>query len=266
MGSHGGQLAPGKSEKTKRPRSKKQDDRIIGWHPIQEALEEGLELARVLIQRDSRDERTRQLLSRLRARQIPVQRVPRERLDRITKKNHQGIIAFASPIAFTPLEELVQQGFESGKRVFLVVLDGVTDVGNLGAIARSAECFGATGLVIQDHHAAPVNEDAVKTSSGALLRLPVARVPDVSKALRYLGKCGLERIGLSEKADLDLMDCASQDAACLVLGDEERGISTESWAQCDRHASIAMKGRTGSLNVSVAGGIALHHLMGRPPS
>ena len=96
-----------------RPRPKKQDDRIIGWHPVLEALEEGLELARVLIQRDNRDDRNRQLMSTLRARRIPVQRVPRERLDRITKKNHQGIIAFASPIAFTPLEELVQQGFES---------------------------------------------------------------------------------------------------------------------------------------------------------
>ena len=99
MGSHGGQLAPGKSQETMRPRPKKQDDRIIGWHPVLEALEEGMELARVLIQRDSRDDRTRKLLSTLRARRIPVQRVPRERLDRITKKNHQGIVAFSSPIA-----------------------------------------------------------------------------------------------------------------------------------------------------------------------
>ena len=266
MGSHGRQLAPGKSEEKMRPRPKKQDDRIIGWHPVLEALEEGLELARVLIQRDNRDDRTRQLLSMLRARRIPVQRVPRERLDRITKKNHQGIIAFSSPIAFTPIEELVQQGFESGQRVFLVVLDGVTDVGNLGAIARSAECFGATGLVLQEHHAAPVNEDAVKTSSGALLRLPVARVPDTAKALRYLGQCGLERIGLSEKAERNLRDCSAPDAACLVLGDEESGISTESWAQCDLHARIEMQGRTRSLNVSVAGGIALHHLMTSPSS
>ncbi len=264
MGGHGRQLATRKSEETMRPRPKKQDDRIIGWHPVLEALEEGLELARVLIQRDNRDDRNRQLMSTLRARRIPVQRVPRERLDRITKKNHQGIIAFASPIAFTPLEELVQQGFESGKRVFLVVLDGVTDVGNLGAIARSAECFGATGLVLQDHHAAPVNEDAVKTSSGALLRLPVARVPDVAKALRYLGTCGLERIGMSEKAERDLLNCSAPGAGCLVLGDEERGISMESWAQCDLHVSIPMQGRTGSLNVSVAGGIALHHFIGRP--
>jgi 23S rRNA (guanosine2251-2'-O)-methyltransferase len=244
-----------------RPRPKKQDDRIIGWHPIKEALEEGVEMARVLIQRDSKDEKTKQLLSVLRSRQIPVQRVPRERLDRITKKNHQGIIAFSSPIAFTPLDELITSGFETGERVFLVVLDGVTDVGNLGAIARTAECFGATGLVLQDHHAAPVNEDAVKTSSGSLLRLPVARVPDIAKALHYLGQCGLERIGLSEKAENRLEDCHPSDAACLVLGDEERGISMQSWAKCDVHARIEMRGKTGSLNVSVAGGIALHHLM-----
>ena len=119
-----------------------------------------------------------------------------------------------------------------------------------------------TGLVLQDHHAAPVTEDAVKTSSGALLRIPVSRVPEISKALRYLGQCGLERIGLSEKADLPLTACTASDAACLVLGDEEHGISTASWAECDVHATIAMRGSTGSLNVSVAAGIGLHHLLG----
>ncbi len=243
-------------------RPRKEDDRIIGWHPVQEALDAGKEFARVLLQRDAKDERTKLLVKTLRDRRIPIQRVPRERLDRITKKNHQGIVAFASPISFIELEELVQQGFESGKRVMIVVLDGVTDVGNLGAIARSAECFGATGLVVQDHHAAPVNEDAVKTSSGALLRLPVARVSDVTKALRYMGKCGLERIGLSEKADLNITACERSDAACLVLGDEELGISTTSWAFCDVHATIPMSGSTGSLNVSVAAGIALHHFLG----
>ena len=243
-------------------RSRQDDDRIIGWHPVQEALDAGKELARVLLQRDAKDERTKLLVKILRDRRIPIQRVPRERLDRITKKNHQGILAFASPISFMDLEELVQQGFESGKRVMIVVLDGVTDVGNLGAIARSAECFGATGLVVQDHHAAPVNEDAVKTSSGALLRLPVARVPDVTKALRYMGKCGLERIGLSEKTEMNILDCKRSDAACLVLGDEENGISTTAWSFCDVHATIPMSGSTGSLNVSVAAGIALHHLMG----
>ena len=243
-------------------RSRQDDDRIIGWHPVQEALEAGKEFARVLLQRDAKDDRTKLLVQVLRDRRIPIQRVPRERLDRITKKNHQGIVAFASPISFMDLEELVQQGFESGKRVMIVVLDGVTDVGNLGAIARSAECFGATGLVVQDHHAAPVNEDAVKTSSGALLRLPVSRVPDVTKALRYMGKCGLERIGLSEKAELSILDCERSDAACLVLGDEEHGISTASWAQCDVHTTIPMSGSTGSLNVSVAAGIGLYHLLG----
>ena len=262
MGGHGIQLEKRQNQKAMNRRPKKADDRIIGWHPILEALDAGVELARVLLQRDAKDDRTRMLVKTLRERRIPIQRVPRERLDRITKKNHQGIIAFSSPIAFMDIEELVQRGFESGERVFLVVLDGVTDVGNLGAIARSAECFGATGLVVQDHHAAPVNEDAVKTSSGALLRLPVSRVPDVARALEYLGKCGLERIGLSEKAELDISMHRCPDAACLVLGDEERGISMPAWAECDVHATISMKGSTSSLNVSVAAGIGLHRLLG----
>jgi 23S rRNA (guanosine2251-2'-O)-methyltransferase len=261
MGGHDLKLAKGKNQKKMNRKPHRADDRIIGWHPVQEALDAGLELARVLLQRDAKDERTQILVKTLRERRIPIQRVPREKLDRITKKNHQGIVAFSSPIVFTPLEELVQRGFESGDRLFLLVLDGVTDVGNLGAIARSAECFGATGLVLQDHHAAPVNEDAVKTSSGALLRLPVSRVPDIPKALAYLGQCGLERIGMSEKAEQALDSCKASDAACLVLGDEERGISTLSWAECDVHAHIPMRGTTGSLNVSVAAGIGLHHLL-----
>jgi 23S rRNA (guanosine2251-2'-O)-methyltransferase len=263
MGGHGLQLEKGQNKKKMNRKPRHADDRIIGWHPIIEALDAGKELARVLLQRDAKDDRTRELMKTLRERRIPIQRVPREKLDRITKKNHQGIIAFSSPITFMALEEMVQQGFESGKPVFVVVLDGVTDVGNLGAIARSAECFGATGLVLQDHHAAPVNADAVKTSSGAILRLPVARVSDTAKALAYLGKCGLMRIGLSEKAEQPLTACSASDAACLVMGDEERGISTEAWAQCDVHAQIPLSGNTGSLNVSVAAGIGLHHLIGR---
>ena len=244
-----------------RPRPKKQDDRIIGWHPVLEALEEGLELARVLIQRDNRDDRTRQLLSTLRARRIPVQRVPRERLDRITKKNHQGIIAFSSPITFTPIEELVQQGFESGQRVLLVVRyiqTWATSGPSLGRRSVSERrdsspgpprCSGQRGRR-QNEFWSPAQ--VARGSSS-----------DAARALRYLGQCGLERIGLQGKRHEPARQPCT-DAACLVLGDEERGISMDSWAQCDTHVRINMQGKTGSLNVSVAGGIALHHLTSRP--
>jgi len=120
----------------------------MGWHPVMEALDAGKEFQKVLIQRDEKGERTTALVAQLRGLNIPVQRVPKEKLNRITVKNHQGIVAFLSPISYQPLEELIARAYEAGETPLLVALDGVTDVRNIGAIARSAECFGATALVI----------------------------------------------------------------------------------------------------------------------
>jgi 23S rRNA (guanosine2251-2'-O)-methyltransferase len=233
---------------------------IFGWHPVAEAVQSGKDIQRVMIQRDERGERTAELLRDLALRQIPVQRVPLEKLDRVTRKNHQGIIAWLSPIAYQPLEELVVRAWEQGKPPVFVALDGVTDVRNLGAIARSAECFGATGLILPAQGVAPIHEDAIKTSSGALLRLPVARVPQLAAALKYLATSGIQVIGVTEKGARPMNQEAFQSPVCLVLGDEGTGISTEVLAQCDLRLAIPMSGATGSLNVSVAAGIALYQL------
>ena len=135
-----------------------------------------------MIQRDEKGERTTALVAQLRGLNIPVQRVPKE-IEPHHCQNHQGIVAFLSPISYQPLEELIARTYEAGETPLLVALDGVTDVRNIGAIARSAECFGATALVIPSFGVAPIQEDAIKSSSGALLRLPVARVPDMARAL-----------------------------------------------------------------------------------
>ena len=234
---------------------------IIGMHPVFEALEAGKDFQRVLIQRDEKGERTGELLQALRAQGIPVQRVPREKLDRITKKNHQGVIAFLSPIAFQPLEELISRAYEAGEAPLFVLLDGVTDVRNLGAIARSAECFGATALVIPTQGVAPIQEDAIKSSSGALLRLPVARVDDVSAAVTMMEANGIATVALTEKAADPMSKSPIPRPACLVLGDEERGISPAVLAACSRRMFVPMAGQTASLNVSVAAGIALYHVL-----
>ena len=248
---------------------RKDNDLIIGWHPVQEALDSGKELTRVLVLRRGRDSgrdsgrdgdenRSSELLKQLHALKIPVQKVPREKLDRVTGRNHQGIIAFASPIEYVPLEEMVAGTYERGESPVLVALDGVTDVGNLGAIARSAECFGATGLIVQTSGGAPVNADAVRSSSGALLRIPVARVPDLKRALKFLGESGLNLVALTEKSEKDLADCQLSAPCCIVAGSEHTGISHEVWNVCHVHARIPMTGQTGSLNVGVATGIALY--------
>ena len=232
----------------------------MGWHPVQEALEAGKEFQRVMIQRDEKGERTSALLAQLKQLNIPVQRVPKEKLHRVTVKNHQGIIAFLSPISYQPLDELVTRTFEAGETPLFVALDGVTDVRNIGAIARSAECFGATALIIPSFGVAPIQEDAIKSSSGALLRLPVARVPNLSRALEELSQSGIAAVALSEKAEKTIHTHREEGPICLVLGDEETGISEAVDRKCALRLRLAMHGKTGSLNVSVAAGVALSHL------
>jgi 23S rRNA (guanosine2251-2'-O)-methyltransferase len=233
---------------------------IMGWHPVQEALEAGKEFQRVMIQRDEKGERTSALLAQLKQLNIPVQRVPKEKLHRVTVKNHQGIIAFLSPISYQPLDELVTRTFEAGETPLFVALDGVTDVRNIGAIARSAECFGATALIIPSFGVAPIQEDAIKSSSGALLRLPVARVPNLSRALEELSQSGIAAVALSEKAEKTIHTHREEGPICLVLGDEETGISEAVDRKCALRLRLPMHGKTGSLNVSVAAGVALSHL------
>lgn len=233
---------------------------VMGWHPVIEALEAGKEFQKVLIQRDEKGDRTSALLARLRGLNIPVQRVPKEKLNRITVKNHQGIVAFLSPILYQPLDELIARAYEAGESPLILALDGVTDVRNIGAIARSAECFGATALVIPSFGVAPIQEDAIKSSSGALLRLPVARVPDLAKGLDAIQAQGITCIALDEKAEASIHERKTDGPVCLVMGDEGLGISDAVARKCALQLRLPMAGKTGSLNVSVAAGIALSHI------
>ena len=151
-----------------------------------EALHEGKSLHRVLFLKGKQTEELSEILSTCRSMSIPAQAVPKERLDRVTRKNHQGVVAFLSPIEFQPLDEVVMAAFERGEDPLMLALDGVTDVRNLGAIARTAECFGVTALVVPSTGSAPVNEDAIKSSAGALLRIPMCRVPSMSRAMKEI--------------------------------------------------------------------------------
>jgi len=255
--SHSGPRKKGPYTGPKRP---PKGSYVMGWHPVMEALDAGKEFQKVLIQRDERGERTTALVAQLRGLNIPVQRVPKEKLNRITVKNHQGIVAFLSPISYQPLEELIARAYEAGETPLLVALDGVTDVRNIGAIARSAECFGATALVIPSFGVAPIQEDAIKSSSGALLRLPVARVPDMARALEGIQAQGMTCIALDEKAEKSIHAHQTDGPVCLVMGDEGTGISEGVARKCALQLRLPMTGKTGSLNVSVAAGIALSHI------
>ena len=233
---------------------------VFGVHPVNEALDAGKDLDSVLVIRSSTNDRLNKLLGRIRAAGVPIKMVPREKLNAITLKNHQGVVAFLSPITYQPLDEIVLGAFERGESPVLIAADGITDVRNLGAIARSAECFGAHALIVPEKGSASINDGAIKSSSGALLRLPVCRVSKIATSLDFLKKSGIKCIALSEKSTEDLHTSKIEAPFCLVLGDEAFGVSTDVMAQCEQSVRIPMVGNTTSLNVSVSAGIALYAL------
>ena len=231
---------------------------LFGIHPILEALEERKPLQRLLFLKGKQTEEVSEILRQCRALEIPAQAVPKERLDRVTRKNHQGVIAFTSPIEFQPLDEVILGAFERGENPLMLALDGVTDVRNLGAIARTAECFGATGIVVPMTGSAPINEDAVKSSAGALLRLPMCRVKNMAGAIETVNQLGLRSVAVSEKGQAAPHELDPNNPTCLVLGDEHDGISAEVLKHCESTVAIPMSGKTSSLNVGVAAGIVLY--------
>ncbi|MEZ5072232.1 MAG: 23S rRNA (guanosine(2251)-2'-O)-methyltransferase RlmB [Bacteroidales bacterium] len=238
-----------------------QDEQLVyGLHAVLEALEAGKDLEKVLLRRGGNSELQRKLKSALAGRNIPVQLVPVERLNRITRKNHQGVVAWISAISYSPLESILPAIFERGEDPLLLLLDGVSDVRNFGAIARSAECAGVHALVIPQSGAAAIGADAIKTSAGALHRIPVCRSRNLEEAVKFMKNSGLKAIAATEKAKESLYDTDLRGPSVLLMGSEERGISPVLLKEADHWVSIPMKGSISSLNVSVAAGVMLFEI------
>lgn len=233
-------------------------DFIFGMRPVEEAVEAGASIDKILIRKDLSGELARQLLALVRTRDIPVQRVPVEKLNRITLKNHQGVVALISPVAYQKLENIVPLLYEEGNVPLLIVLDGVTDTRNFGAIARTADCAGADAVVIPEKGSAGVTPEAVKASAGALMHIPVCRERSVEGALRYLKECGYHIVGASEKGSGDYTGVDFKVPVAIVMGAEDTGLSEQTLKLCDSLAAIPMLGEIGSLNVSVAAGVMLY--------
>ena len=231
---------------------------IFGIHPLLEALEAGREIDKVMMRRGLRTEESARILALSRERSVPVQFVPEERLGRLTQRQHQGVIAFISEIEYTPLEELVARVYEEGRAPFIVLLDGLTDVRNFGAIARTAECAGVDALVIPERGSVSVTADAVKTSAGALHRIPVCRVSSIAAAVGLLQSSGVRVVAASEKAEERYTETALQLPLGLVMGAEDHGVSTDVLRMADSITLIPQVGAIGSLNVSVAAGILIY--------
>jgi len=239
----------------------KNDNFIFGIHAVLEAVNAGKDLDKVLVRRDSGSELLKKLLGVLRSMEIPVQQVPVEKLNRITGKNHQGVIAFLSEISYVDITTLLPSIFEKGEDPLIVLLDGVSDVRNFGAIARSAECAGVHAIVIPASGSAAINADAIKTSAGALHRIAVCRHRDLLTVMRFLKESGLRLFAATEKASESIYAMDMTGPAGLVMGSEDTGISPQLLKIADSWLSIPMKGTIASLNVSVAAGVMLFELL-----
>lgn len=231
---------------------------IFGVRAVIEAIEAGKEIDKVLIKKDIQSELSKQLLAALKGTGIPLQRVPVERIDRITRKNHQGVLAFVSPVAYQRTEDIVPLLFEQGKSPVIVMLDSLTDVRNFGAIARTCECAGVDAIIIPAKNSVSVTPDAVKTSAGALLKIPVCREQNLVTTLRFLKNSGYRIVAATEKAEILYTQAQLVDPVCIVLGSEDTGISAPVLALSDQWVKIPMLGTIASLNVSVAAGIIIY--------
>ncbi len=234
---------------------------IFGMHPLLEALEAGREIDKILLKRGLRSEEVSRITALARERTIPLQIVPEERLTRLTRKQHQGVIAFISEIEYTPLETLIPMLYEAGRSPFVLLLDGLADVRNFGAIARTAECAGVDALIIPERGSVTVTADAIKTSAGALHRLPVCRVSSIMSTVSLLQASGLKIVAASEKARDVYTETELRLPLGLVLGAEDEGVSEEVLRRADHIVRIPQVGAIGSLNVSVAAGILIYEIV-----
>jgi len=230
---------------------------IYGIHPIIEALNAGKDIEKILLSRELRNVQVKEISLKAEQMDIPIQKVPTEKLDSFTKANHQGIVAFVSVIEYQPIEDILLKTFEAGKQPVFIVLDRITDVRNFGAIARSAECAGVDALIIPSRGSAQVNADAIKTSAGALNLIPVHRSPNLKNTLRYFKDSGVRIIAVTEHGSTNYDSTDLTGPIAFVLGSEEDGISPEYLKLCDERIKIPLFGTIGSLNVSVAAGIIM---------
>ncbi len=230
---------------------------IYGIRPVIEAVESGKEIEKLLIQKALRSELHHELMKLVAERSIPYQFVPVQKLNRVTRKNHQGVVAFVSLIAYQKIEYVLPMIFEEGRIPLILMLDGVTDVRNLGAIARTAECAGVDALVIAEKGSAQVNPDAMKTSAGALNKIPVCREKSLKQACVFLKNSGLKMIAASEKSSTPYYMSNMRDPLGIIMGSEEKGVGSNLQQICDETVSIPMTGEIQSLNVSVAAGILI---------
>lgn len=239
----------------------KNETQIFGIRAVIEAINSGKTIDKVFLQKGLRGELFNELDQLLRSNAISTSFVPSEKLNRLTKKNHQGVVAFISPVTFYELDSLVLNVIESGEIPKFLVLDQLSDVRNFGAIIRTAECTGVHGIIIQKKGGAPVNADTVKTSAGAIFKMPICKVDHIKDAIYHLQSSGIHVVAATEKAKETLYDIDFKVPIAIVMGSEGKGVSPSVLKIVDQQAKLPILGEIASLNVSVACGAFLYEVV-----
>ncbi len=234
---------------------------IFGIRAVMEAIEAGRDIDRVLIKTGLQGDLIGELNEILRRHHIVTRRVPEEKINRITRKNHQGVVAILSAVTYHNLGNLVSDLYEEGMLPFVVVLDGITDVRNFGAIARTCECCGVDAIVIPQNGSVSVGADAIKTSAGALSYISVCREKNILSAVKFLKNSGYQIVAATEKSDMNYTLGDYTTPVAIVMGAEDTGISPEVLKMCDTKIALPMFGHIGSLNVSVAAGVIMYEVV-----
>ena len=237
------------------------DEYIFGIRAVIEAIQAGKDIDKILIKKDLSGDLAAELFALVREYGIVTRRVPVEKINKITRKNHQGVLAILSAVTYHKLENVIPNLYEQGKLPFIVVLDGITDVRNFGAIARTCECAGVNAIVIPEQGSVSVNGDAIKTSAGALHHIPVCREKNIYSAVKFLKDNGLQVVAANEKTSTLYTKANFTSPVALVMGAEDIGISPDVLRQCDTLVAIPEYGHISSLNVSVAAAIMIYEVV-----
>lgn len=231
---------------------------LYGIHPVMEAVKAGRRFDKVLLKQGLEGQQFRELYGLLGEKNIPYQFVPIDRLNRAVRGAHQGVVAYISQIDYVGLEDMVSNALATTPAPILVILDGVSDVRNLGAIARTLECVGGKGIIVPAKGGAAINAEAVKASAGALMRIDTCKVPNLRYAAYYLKQAGFRLVAATEKVDNYIYDVDLTGPVAVIMGSEGKGISSAMLELADVKAAIPMSGEIGSLNVSIASAVILY--------
>jgi 23S rRNA (guanosine2251-2'-O)-methyltransferase len=239
----------------------KENNFIFGLRPVIEAIEAGKDIDKILIKKGLSGELINELYAAMREHHSNYQLVPEEKLNSITRKNHQGVVAFISPVPLQKIEDIIPSLYEQGINPFIVALDGITDVRNLGSIARTCECAGVNAILLPEKGSAQLNADAMKTSSGALNHLPVCRTAMFKKSLQLLKDSGIKLVAATEKAETLYHKPDYTGPVCIVMGSEDTGIEPEILRICDDLVKLPVFGKISSLNVSNAAAVFMYEVV-----